>query len=98
MSENEQRNTEKKHKSRSRNQNRSHYRKRQYFHKKSCYFCNNTEMDIDYKNVNLMKKNISDSYKIKPRRFTGTCAKHQRHLANEIKKARIMALIPFTEK
>ncbi|MBN2460992.1 MAG: 30S ribosomal protein S18 [Candidatus Cloacimonetes bacterium] len=68
------------------------------FKKKVCYFCKNKEQAIDYKDVGLMKRFIAESCKISPRRFTGTCAKHQRKLANEIKKARQMALIPFVEK
>ena len=69
-----------------------------FFRKKSCYFCKNKDVAIDYKDVNLMRRYIAESGKISPRRFTGTCAKHQRKLATEIKKARHMALIPFTDK
>ena len=54
--------------------------------------------DIDYKNVEVIKKYISgDKQKILPRRITGACAKHQRHIANQVKYARHMALIPFVK-
>ena len=67
------------------------YRKK----KKVCQMC--AGKDVDYKNVDVIKKYVSsDKYKILPRRITGACAKHQRHIAAEIKKARFMALIPFT--
>ena len=68
------------------------YRKK----KKVCQMC--TGKDVDYKNVEVIKKYISaDKGKILPRRITGACAKHQRHIANEVKKARFMALIPFVK-
>ncbi len=55
--------------------------------------------DVDYKDVEIIKKYISsDKGKILPRRATGACAKHQRHIAKEVKKARFMALIPFVSK
>ncbi len=63
--------------------------------KKYCKFCANTELVIDYKNLEIMKQYISDVGKIEPARLTGTCAKHQRKLTNEIKRARQMALIPY---
>jgi len=69
-----------------------------FFRKKVCFFCKNKEAEIDYKDVGLMKRFIAESCKISPRRFTGTCAKHQRKLVKEIKKARQMALIPYLEK
>ena len=54
--------------------------------------------DVDYKDVEVMKKYVSaDKGKILPRRATGTCAKHQRHVAIEVKKARFMALLPFVK-
>lgn len=63
--------------------------------KKSCYFKVNKIDFIDYKDIDLLKKFISDRGKIMPRRTTGTCAKHQRTLTIAIKRARQMALIPF---
>lgn len=64
--------------------------------KKVCYFCANHIDYIDYKDVELLKRYISEKGKILPRRITGTCAKHQRTLTVAIKRARIMGLLPFT--
>ena len=64
--------------------------------KKVCYFCANHVDYIDYKDVELLKRYISEKGKILPRRVTGTCAKHQRTLTGAIKRARIMGLLPFT--
>ncbi len=66
--------------------------------KKVCYFCANHIDHPDYKDVELLGRFVSDKGKILPRRVTGTCAKHQRALTAAIKKARIMALLPFTVK
>ena len=63
--------------------------------KKVCYFTKNHIKYIDYKDVDLLKKYISPSGKITPKRITGTSAKHQRRLATAIKRARYMALLPF---
>ncbi len=68
------------------------YRKK----KKVCQMC--TGKDVDYKNVEVIKKYVSaDKGKILPRRITGNCAKHQRYVATQVKYARYMALIPFTK-
>ena len=64
--------------------------------KKVCYFCANHIDYIDYKDVDLLKRYISEKGKMLPRRVTGTCAKHQRTLTVAIKRARIMGLLPFT--
>ncbi len=69
-------------------------RKRVY-RKKVCAFCQNRDIILDYKNIDLLKRFMAESGKIEPRRLTGTCEKHQRRLTTEIKKARIMALLPF---
>ena len=63
--------------------------------KKVCYFTKNHIKYIDYKDVDLLKKYISPSGKITPKRNTGTSAKYQRRLATAIKRARYMALLPF---
>ncbi len=68
------------------------------FRKKVCRFCYDKDLKIDYKNPDILHKFITDRGKILPRRVTGTCAKHQRELAVAIKKARIIALLPFVEK
>lgn len=66
-----------------------------YFKKKVCKFCIGHYKKISYKEIDMLKRYISDRGKILPKRITGTCAKHQRALAKEIKKARILALLPF---
>ncbi len=63
--------------------------------RKVCYFTSNNITHIDYKDVDLLKKFISERGKILPRRVTGTSAKYQRKLTNAIKVSRIMALLPF---
>ena len=63
--------------------------------KKVCAFCQEKLDVIDYKDVNRLKKFISEGGKILPRRMSGTCASHQRTLAKAIKLARIVALLPF---
>ena len=63
--------------------------------KKVCYFTKNNIETIDYKDVELLKKFISERGKILPRRVTGTSAKYQRMLTTAIKRARHMALLPY---
>ena len=64
--------------------------------KKVCQMC--AGKTVDYKDVDVIKRYVSsDKGKILPRRITGACAKHQRFIAGEIKKARFMALIPFVK-
>ena len=63
--------------------------------KKVCAFCQEKLDTIDYKDVNRLKKFITEGGKILPRRMSGTCAAHQRILATAIKRARIAALLPF---
>ncbi|MBQ4558387.1 MAG: 30S ribosomal protein S18 [Clostridia bacterium] len=63
--------------------------------RKVCTFCVDKVETIDYKDVNKLRKYITEKGKILPRRQTGTCAKHQRELATAIKRARFMALIPY---
>ncbi|MCR5609154.1 MAG: 30S ribosomal protein S18 [Lachnospiraceae bacterium] len=66
--------------------------------KKVCVFCadNNEAAKIDYKDVNKLKRYVSERGKILPRRITGNCAKHQRALTVTIKRARHIALMPYT--
>lgn len=61
-----------------------------------CAFCVEKRIPIDYKDANQLRRYVSDRGKIDRRRRTGTCAKHQRALARAIKRARILALLPFT--
>ena len=63
--------------------------------RKVCVFCQEKVQYIDYKDVNRLKKFITEAGKILPRRMSGVCAMHQRELSNAIKKARIVALLPF---
>ena len=63
--------------------------------KKVCAFCQNKVDAIDYKDINTLKKYITEGGKILPRRMTGVCAKHQRVLAVAIKRARLVDLLPF---
>jgi len=68
---------------------------RHFFRKKICKFCADKNLVIDYKRPDILKNFITERGRIIPSRITGTCSKHQRKLAREIKKARIMALLPF---
>ena len=63
--------------------------------KKVCVFCAEKNAVIDYKDVNKLKRYISERGKILPRRITGNCAKHQRALTVAIKRARHIALMPY---
>ncbi|MBQ8026716.1 MAG: 30S ribosomal protein S18 [Clostridia bacterium] len=64
--------------------------------RKVCTFCVDKVDYIDYKDVNKLRKFTSERSKILPRRVTGTCAKHQRELTTAIKRARYVALLPYT--
>lgn len=66
--------------------------------KKVCYFTQNHIEHIDFKDVDLLKRFITERGKIMPRRITGTSAKYQRKLATAIKRARHMALLPFVKE
>ena len=63
--------------------------------KKICQMC--AGKSVDYKDVPIITKYINEKGKILPRRVTGTCAKHQRIVATQIKRARMMAILPFTK-
>lgn len=65
-----------------------------FFRKKVCRFCSQ-KVKIDYKDPDSLRRFITERGKILPRRITGTCAKHQRKLALEIKRARALALLPY---
>jgi small subunit ribosomal protein S18 len=64
--------------------------------RKVCAFCANKSEFIDYKDINTLRKFVSEKGKILPRRISGNCAKHQRELTDTIKRARNIALLPFT--
>ena len=67
------------------------YRKK----KKVCIMC--TGKNVDYKDVETLKRFVNEKGKILPRRVTGNCARHQRFIANQIKRARAIALLPYTK-
>jgi len=64
--------------------------------KRTCRFCEDPKLVIDYKNVELLKKYMSERGKIVARRISGNCSKHQRMVARAIKRARYLALVPYT--
>ncbi|MEE8827009.1 MAG: 30S ribosomal protein S18 [Eubacteriales bacterium] len=64
--------------------------------KKVCVFCGK-DSEISYKDVNKLKRYISERGKILPRRITGNCAKHQRELTTAIKRARHLAILPYVQ-
>lgn len=69
---------------------------RRYFARpKICQFCADKHLTIDYKQSDVLRRFITEEGKIRPRRQTGTCAKHQRSLAGAIKRARNIGLLPF---
>lgn len=70
-------------------------RDRRRTRRKVCSFCVDKAKQIDYKEIGKIRRFVSDRGKILASRTTGTCAKHQRQLANAIKIARHMALLPF---
>jgi small subunit ribosomal protein S18 len=63
-----------------------------------CYFCKNNIEEIDFRETALLKRFISALAKIRPKQKTGLCAKHQRELARNIKRARQMGLMPYLPK
>ena len=71
-------------------------RPRYFPRRKVCAFCVDHVTAIDYKNVDVLKRYLSDRARIDPRRKTGTCARHQRMLSHAMKRARHLALLPFS--
>jgi len=72
---------------------------RRFFAKpKYCQFCADKTLTIDYKKVDLLRRYVNEEGKIRPRRQTGACARHQRAVAAAVKQARHIALLPFTGK
>lgn len=76
---------------------RGSYRKFFRPKKKFCRFCQKNLGNIDYKAADILRRYVPDRGKITPRRVTGTCAYHQRKLTTAVKRARLMALIPYVE-
>jgi small subunit ribosomal protein S18 len=71
-------------------------RRRGRFRRRVCAMCENKISFVDYKDFNFLRRFISDRGRIESRRKSGTCAKHQRALAQAIKRARHLALLPYT--
>lgn len=71
-------------------------KRRSYVRKKVCRFCAEKNVVVDYKDEKLLRNFITERGKIIPRRISGNCARHQRQLTTAIKRARILALLPFT--
>ena len=65
---------------------------------RECQFCTEPNLVIDYKQVELLRRYVTDDGKIRPRRQTGACARHQRQIAKAIKRARHLALLPYTSR
>ena len=65
------------------------------FRRKSCLFCKDKVREVDYKNVNQLRRYVSEKGKIRNRRMTGACRRHQRQVAVAVKRAREMALLPY---
>lgn len=80
--------------------NRRSFRRRSnyYSRPKVCQFCTDKNIEINYKNTDLLRRYVTDEGKIRPRRQTGNCARHQRAVASAVKRARQIALLPFTGK
>jgi small subunit ribosomal protein S18 len=64
--------------------------------KRNCYFCREKIQEVDYKNVNQLRRYVSEKGKIRSRRITGACRRHQRQVALAVKRAREMALLPYS--
>ncbi len=67
-----------------------------FYRRKVCNFCVDKVTSIDYKEYGLLRRFTTDRGRIIPRRITGNCAKHQRMMTGAIKKARVIALLPFS--
>jgi small subunit ribosomal protein S18 len=63
-----------------------------------CYFCKEKIEEVDYKNYSALRRFMSDKGKIRSRRITGACRKHQRQVAVAVKRAREMALLPYVSR
>ncbi len=79
--------------------NEEHRGPRKYIARpKICQFCADKSIVIDYKNTDLLRRFVTEEGKIRPRRQTGTCALHQRVVAAAVKRARFIALLPYTSE
>jgi small subunit ribosomal protein S18 len=71
-------------------------RRRTYIKRKVCRFCADKTLEIDYKSPRILRHFVTERGKIIPRRISGNCAKHQREITTAIKRARNIAILPFT--
>ena len=71
-------------------------KRKMYFRKKVCRFCADSSLQIDYKDARTLRYFVTERGKIIPRRISGNCAKHQRKITLAIKRARHLALVPYT--
>ena len=78
-------------------QERDNRRQNRRSRRKVCGFCVDKVDNIDYKDVSKLRRYVSERAKILPRRVTGTCAKHQREVAKQVKLARFMGFIPYSK-
>ena len=75
---------------------RNRYRRRPFPRRKICRFCADKSVIIDYKNYKVLRYYVTERGKIIPRRISGNCARHQREITTAIKRARNIAILPFT--
>ena len=87
---------DKKHNNNRRNNDDDYNPRFRKMRKKVCPLCANKDLVLDYKNAEQLRKFINDRGKILPRRATGACAKHQRDITLEVKRARHIAVLPYT--
>jgi small subunit ribosomal protein S18 len=71
-------------------------KKKPFLRRKVCRFCTDRNLDIDYKNQKILRYFITERGKIIPRRISGNCAKHQRQVTVALKRARNIAILPYT--
>jgi len=71
-------------------------KRKPFMRRKVCRFCTDKKLDIDYKNSKILRYFITERGKIVPRRISGNCAKHQRAVTIAVKRARNIAILPFT--
>lgn len=77
---------------------RTKKKSKKFGRKKKCRFCANPRLTISYKDERMLQRYVSDRGKIVARRVTGNCARHQRMVANSIKVARFLALVPYVRE
>ena len=87
---------DKKHNNNRRNNDDDYNPRFRKMRKKVCPLCANKDLVLDYKNAEQLRKFINDKGKILPRRATGACDKHQRDITLEVKRARHIAVLPYT--